>query len=168
MKHRILVIVAFLAVAGILCVGSATGVARGHHRGFSNEDLSGVYILQATGTNFSFPTASPLSAYNGPFAANGIIWADGQGKMMKKLVVSYNGNILHFEFESHYQVNPDGTFTESFYTSPTTIVTYEGVLIKNGKEARLIVSGNSAMPSGYAGMVVSGSMIRQDEDRDGD
>jgi hypothetical protein len=162
MKHRMLAVIGLLTVAGILCVGIATGVSKAHHWGFSNEDLRGVYIFQATGTNLSHPNPS----YRGPFAVNGIIWADGQGNIKRNQVVSYNGYIVHPpEFASTYQVNPDGTFTETFNSGYAT-VTYEGVLAKNGKEARLIVSTDSAEPTN-TGMVISGSMIRQDEDSDG-
>jgi hypothetical protein len=82
---------------------------------------------------------------NGLVAVNGTIWADGQGKMTKNMIVNYNGQIYRINnATSTYQVNPDGTYRETFVTQLgvgfATII-YDGVLVKNGKEARLIVSG---------------------------
>jgi len=174
MKHRILVIVGLLTVAGILCFGSAASVSKANHWGFSNEDLSGVYIVQLTGTYFLLAPGSPYAAMNGPFAANGTIWADGQGNMKKNLIVNYNGHVFHINNAmSTYQVNPDGTFTEEFkhlsFIGPATLQ-YDGVLVKNGKEARLIVSDflKDGESIGNIGMVISGSMIRQGERSDDD
>jgi hypothetical protein len=83
--------------------------------------------------------------------------------------VNYNGQTYRIEdAESAYQVNLDGTYTETFvvqFGQAQATITYDGVLVNGGDEARLMVTGFSmpgiSLPPGYVGMVVSGSMIRQ-------
>jgi len=171
MKYRILGIVGLLTVAGILCVGVATGVSKAHHRGFSNEDLCGMYSLQSTGA-YVFPSTNPLSVMNGPYSAIGTVWADGKGNMKMNLTVNFNGKIYRSNDEASYRVHPDGTFTRTLVTPwGPGLATYtdDGVLVKNGEEVRYNTTGFSVtgipivLPTDYIGMVISGSMIRQDE-----
>ena len=168
MRHRPFIIAGLLTVVCIVFVGVMTASVQARHWGYSNADLSGTYAFQLTGV-YVFPSASPLSVMNGPFAINGIIRADGQGNMTKDFVINYNGQTYRVEdAESTYEVNPDGSYTETFIVqfgqAPATI-TYEGVLVNDGREARLMVTGFSlpgiSLPPGYIGMVISGSMIQQ-------
>jgi hypothetical protein len=135
---------------------------------YSNADFYGTYAFQLTGS-YVFPASNPLSSLNGPFAVNGTIWADGRGHLKKSFIANYNGQVMRVEnAESAYEVNPDGTYTETFvvpFGKSTATITYDGVLIDFGKEARLMVSGFSlqglSLPQGYIGMVIEGSMVRR-------
>jgi hypothetical protein len=167
MRYRAFIVVSILAVAFLLFGANTNPTVSAKHWGFTNDDLVGWYALQLTG-NYVFPSA-PLSALNGPFAVTGRVWADGQGHLIKRLVANYNGQVYHFEnLPSSYTVNTDGVYTETFpvQLGPlSATVTFEGVLINDGNEVRLMVSGFSAppipLPAGYAGMVIAGSMIKQ-------
>jgi len=170
MKHRLFIIASLSTVVCIVLIGVlSTFSAQAKHWEYSNADLSGTYAFQLSGV-YVFPSTSPLSVMNGPFAVNGIIRADGQGNMMKNFIVNYNGQTYRIEdAESTYEVDHDGTYTETFVAqfgqAPVTI-TYSGVLIDGGREVRLMVTGFSlpgiTLPTDYIGMVISGSMIRQE------
>jgi hypothetical protein len=168
---RWMVAVALLSCAAVMIftLGNAIDTAHAKHWGYSNADFMGCYAVQLTG-HYVFPADSPLAALNGPFAVNGRVCADGQGRIRKTLISNFNGQVYRAEnVESSYEVRVDGTFTETFVTpffgGAVATITYEGVLLSEGDEARMLVSGFSisGVPPrpGQVGMVIAGSLKRQ-------
>lgn len=134
--------------------------------GYTNNDLWGSYHVQFHGT-VNFPPDTLLAAFNGPFALNGRIVSDGQGKLKKQIVASVNGQIQRGTYDAVYDVKPDGTFTESFaFPVPqlgALVLSFDGVLTEDGKRAHLILSGiaGAPLPPNYVGMGIVGEMERQ-------
>ena len=169
MRYRALFVLSILAFGLLLLGSNIKPTVAAKHWGFTNDDFVGWYTIQLTG-NYVFPSANPLSSMNGPFVVTGRVWSDGQGHLVKRLVSNYNGQVYHLDnLPSTYTVSSDGTYTETFpvQLGPTlsATITFEGMLMDDGNQVRLMVSGFSApplsLPAGYAGMVISGSMIRQ-------
>jgi hypothetical protein len=169
MRYRALLFFSVLAFGLILLGSNINRTVAAKNWGFANDDLAGWYTIQLTG-NYVFPKENPLSALNGPFVVTGRIWSDGKGHLVKRLVSNYNGQVYHLDnLPSTYSISSEGMYTETFpvQLGPTlsATITFEGVIMDDGNQVRLMVSGFSApllpMPAGYAGMVISGSMIKQ-------
>ncbi len=136
-------------------------------RQWNNMALFGGYAFQLTGT-ICFPAGTPLAVMNGPFAANGRILFDGQGLAHLQNISNFNGQITPGDIDGTYSVNRDGTYKlvlSLLLNGIPATVTYEGVIVDEGKEARFIQSGFSVtgvnLPDGYVGSVVVGSLIKQ-------
>ncbi len=164
---RYFIFASIVIVVGLsLFAGNMQATGQAKHGHFSDMDLSGGYAYQLTGT-INFP-AGPLAFLNGPFAANGRMFFDGRGRVKAQDVSNFNGQIIPSEIDATYDVNPDGTYSLTLTVElgqiPAT-VTYQGVLTKDGDEARFIQSGFSipgvTLPPGYVGAVVVGSLIKQ-------
>jgi hypothetical protein len=173
MNRRLLIASAVIAsiatVAGLtLFPAHATPTQWEEKGGFSNRDLVGGYALQSTGT-INYPSAIPLSKLNGPFANNGRVWCNGQGQMKLQIAYNFNGQIVRVESDGTYDVEKDGTFTASYVfqldSLPPLTLSFDGVLAKNGKEARIMMTGHSipgvTLPPGYIGHVVVSTLTKQ-------
>lgn len=165
---RYFLIFGIVVVAGLSMFAiSTTATPPDRHGGFSNMDLFGGYAYQLTGT-ICFPPGTPLAAMNGPFAANGKISFDGQGHAHLQNISNFNGQITPGDIDGTYSVSRDGTYQlvlSLLLNGIPATVTYEGVIVDDGKEGRFIQSGFSLtgapLPDGYIGMVVVGSLIKQ-------
>jgi hypothetical protein len=161
---RYFLIFGIVVLAGLsLYAGNTTA----NHWGFSNIDLWGGYAYQLTGT-ICFPEGTPLAVMNGPFAANGRMFFDGDGRARLQNISNFNGQIAPGDIDGTYKVNRDGTYQlvlSLLLNGIPATVTYQGVIVDDGKETRFIQSGFSVtgvpLPDGYIGSVVVGSLIKQ-------
>ena len=162
---RYFLIFSIVVVAGLSLFAGLTTAQQSRH--WNSMALFGGYAYQLTGT-ICFPSGTPLAVMNGPFAANGKISFDGQGQAHLQNISNFNGQVTPGDVDGTYTVNRDGTYNLTLFVLlngiPAT-VTYEGVIVDDGKEARFIQSGFSVtgvpLPVGYIGGVVVGSLIKQ-------
>jgi hypothetical protein len=159
--------IAVVVGASLIMAGAEPGL-QGDHPFFSNRDLAGAYAFQSTGT-VSYPTETPFSAWNGPFANNGRAWFNGHGQFKLQIVYNFNGQTIRSESEGTYIVERDGTFAVNYIfqeaSMPPVSLSFDGVLANEGKEFRLLLTGQSipglTLPPGYVPMVIVTSATRQ-------
>lgn len=134
-----------------------------HYGGFNNHHLRGNYASQLTGT-INCPEGHPLAPFNGPYALNGRVSADGNGNAQGTVYDNLNGMLVGYSWEGTYEVNPDGTLLLDIYCDfpgmGELYVQMFGVLCDNGKRVRLMHVGPTYTPN-VVGTTITGSWIRQ-------
>jgi hypothetical protein len=89
--------------------------------------------------------------------------------MKLQIAYNFNGQIVRVESDGTYDVEKDGTFTASYVfqldSLPPLTLSFDGVLAKDGKEARIMMTGHSipgvTLPPGYIGHVVVSTLTKQ-------
>ena len=131
--------------------------------GFNNHYLRGNYASQLTGT-INCPEEHPFYQFNGPYALNGRVSADGNGNAQGTVYDNLNGMLVPYSWEGTYEVNPDGTLLLDVYCEMPGLgeiyVQMFGVLCDNGKRVRLMHVGPTYAPN-MVGTTITGSWIRQ-------
>jgi len=152
--------IALVCIAFFIIALTPTNAQQGN---FNNQRLLGNYASQLTGI-IDCPAWHPLAPFNGPYALNGRVSADGNGSAQGTVYDNLNGTLIGYSWEGTYEVNPDGTLLLDVYADFPGLgeiyVQMFGVLCENGKRVRLMHVGPT-YDSNKVGTTITGSWIRQ-------
>lgn len=116
---------------------------------FTNESIEGTYGFSASGSLINFG----LAKITGPIVIVGIINFDGDGGGSLKATVNTVPPLGNFSFTATsftYQLNPDGTGTNTITVPSIGVVHLSIVIVNNGKEILFIRTDTGAIECGIA------------------
>lgn len=129
---RLSLVILIQAASAAYCLGAGT---------CGSQTLKGVYGALATGSLMAAPLPPVLL---GPSARAGHVEVDGNGNVVVKATISFNGAIFQEEYSGTYSVNPDCTVMVTLFVPfpgvPFLVpLTFFGAIADSGRELSILI-----------------------------